>query len=628
MKALQGLLADLLPGRRPLRVLGPVLALVGLSVLQIAYPPWSARLEAWIVDARFHLRGAHPPTQRIVIIAVDEASFQLLGNLQGENVRSWPRARWAELVTHLTAAGTRFIGLDIVFDTPGWDPDGDEALTQALIAAGNVVLPAHRIESQTGEYTLATTSPPLKSLTQAAAGVGIANFPTDADGAIRRLTLLYPEEASPQPAFALVLATLARGSPINIPAADLAPDISLPLNFRGPEGAFTTLSLYDVLTGAAPPESLRDALVLVGYTTLLEQDRHPTPFGGELGMPGIEIQANALDTLLTGDWLRTPPSWFPLVTLSVVGILALLLANAPRPGWGLFSIATLWLTCIALSSFVFARSNLLLPLVPGSAAALLVTGVAVAERLIFAERDKRRLHARFSGIMSAERLHAVMEHWEDLMHPDRPATPAAVLFADIRGFTHATESLSREGRTADMFRFLSEYLDVMSGIIFAEGGVIYRIFGDGLLVLFGLPETLPDYPQHAVLAAVRMAVASKTLQEQWPLRDEAPFGMGIGIHCGPIVDAVVGRGRQLDYSVIGDCVNAAARIESHCKVAMEIPRPSGGQVPESTTILISADLHALVADHILADSTIPPFEARGKSEPLHVVRVLGWRETL
>ncbi|MBN1920679.1 MAG: adenylate/guanylate cyclase domain-containing protein [Anaerolineae bacterium] len=605
-----------------------MLALIGLMGLQLATPTWSARLEAWTVDARFHLRGAQPSTQRIVIVAVDEASFQLLGDLQGENIRSWPRARWADLVDRLAADEARLIGLDIVFDTPGWDPGGDAALAQALSAAGNGVLPSHRIQSQVGEYSLATHSPPLHTLAQAAAGVGVADFPTDADGAIRRLTLLYPGEASPQPAFALVLATLAQGSPIDIPAADLAPDLSLSLNFRGPEGSFTTLSLYDVLTGAAPPESLRGALVLVGYTTLLEQDRHPTPFGGELGMPGIEIQANALDTLLTGDWLRTPPSWFPLVTLSIAGALALLLVNAPRPGWGLFGITVLWLTCIALSSFVFARANLLLPLIPGSASAFLVTGVAVAERLIFAERDKRRLHARFSGIMSAERLHAVMEHWEDLMRPDRPATPAAVLFADIRGFTHATEYLSREGRTADMFRFLSHYLDVMSGAIFAEGGVIYRVFGDGLLVLFGLPEALPDYPQHAVRTAVRMAMASETLQEQWPLRDEAPFGMGIGIHCGPIVDAVVGRGRQLDYSVIGDCVNAAARIESHCKVAMEVPRPTGGQVPANTTILLSADLHALVEEQVLADMTIPPFEARGKSEPLQVVRVLGWREVL
>ena len=628
MKALQGLLANLLPRRRPLRWLGPVLALISLSVLQLAYPAWSARLEAWTVDARFQLRGAQPPTQRIVIVAVDEASFQLLGDLQGENIRSWPRARWADLVNRLAAAEARYIGLDIVFDTPGWDPGGDDALAQALSTAGNVVLPAHRLQSQAAEYSLATDSPPLPTLAQAAAGVGVADFPTDVDGAIRRLTLLYPGAAGPQPALALVLATLAQGSPIDIPAADLAPDLSLPLNFRGPEGAFTTVSLFDVLTGAAPAESLRDALVLVGYTTLLEQDRHPTPFGGGLGLPGVELQANALDTLLTGDWLRTPPSWFPLVTLSLAGILALLLANLPRPGWGLFGIAALWLTCIALSILGFARANLLLPLVPGSAAMALVTGVAVAERLIFAERDKRRLHARFSGIMSTERLHAVMDHWEDLMRPDRPAAPAAVLFADIRGFTHATELLSRQGRTADMFRFLSLYLELMSEAIFTEGGVIYRIFGDGLLVLFGLPETLADYPQHAVRAAVRMAAVSATLQEQWPLRDEAPFGMGIGIHCGPIVDAVVGRGRQLDYSVIGDCVNAAARIESHCKVAMEVPRPPGGKVPEGATILISADLHALVAEQILADTAIPPFEARGKSEPLHVVRVLGWREPL
>jgi adenylate cyclase len=124
-----------------------------------------------------------------------------------------------------------------------------------------------------------------------------------------------------------------------------------------------------------------------------------------------------------------------------------------------------------------------------------------------------------------------------------------------------------------------------------------------------------------------MAQATEELQAVWPLRDERPFAMGIGVHCGVVVDAVIGRGRRMEYSVVGDPVNTAARIESHCKVAMEIPRPSGGDVSEYVTILLSADVYEQVRDAVFVDEDVPPFGARGKSEPLQVVRLLGLRES-
>jgi class 3 adenylate cyclase len=143
-----------------------------------------------------------------------------------------------------------------------------------------------------------------------------------------------------------------------------------------------------------------------------------------------------------------------------------------------------------------------------------------------------------------------------------------------------------------------------------------------------VPEVFPDYALRAVRAAVRMALATEHLQPIWPLRDERPFSMGIGVHCGSVVDAIVGRGRRVEYSVIGDPVNTSARIEGHCKAVMEIPRPPGGQVPETVTVLISATLHAKVREQVLVDEGVPPFEARGKSEPLRVVRLLGLHQEL
>jgi len=600
--------------------------LLALSILQGLAPNWADRAEGWTVDARFRLRGVERPRTPIVILALDEASFQMLGDLQGENIRTWPRARWAELVERVAAGSPRVIGLDVVLDTPGWDEGGDQALAQVLQEASNVVLAAHLRREEADAYETVMLSPPVPLLSEAAAGVGLVNFPPDADGSIRRLVPLYPWEGRVYPAFSLVVAALYSGGPIDIPKEDLGADGSLPIHFRGPEGTFRTVSMYEVWSGAVEPETFHDAIVLIGYTTQLEQDRHPAPFAGPDGMPGVEIQANAVDTLLSGDWLHRPPRWFALAAVVAAGLLAWALLGLPRPGWGLLALSGCTAAYLAAGVLLFVRADLLLPLVAPVAAVVAVGGTALAQRTLVVEREKRRLRRRFAGVMSPERLRAVLDNWESLLEDRRPLKEAAVLFADIRGFTSATEMLMRQGRIAEMVHFLTAYLDAMTEAVFAEGGVVYDVVGDGLMILFGLPEPFPDYALRAVRAAVRMAKATEGLQEVWPLRDQRPLQMGIGVHCGSMVDAIVGRGRRMEYSVIGDPVNTTARIEAHCKVAMEIPRPPGGEVPDTVTILISADLYEKVRDRVLVDESVPPFAARGKSEPLRVYRLLGMRE--
>ncbi|MGD1996844.1 MAG: adenylate/guanylate cyclase domain-containing protein [Anaerolineae bacterium] len=621
----------LLFGRsRPLRWVVPVLVLLGLTILQWRVPNWADRAEAWTVDVRFRLRGEEDPRFPIFVVALDESSFQMLGDLHGENIRTWPRTRWAELVEQIAAGEPRVIGLDVIFDTPGWDEGGDGALADALAEAGTVVLASHFDQSEVAQRSSRTLSEPLPLLGEAAAAVGVNSLPVDADAAIRRVSLLWPWGDRTQPAFSLVTAALFSGEPVDVGRADLGTDASLPVHFRGPEGTFQTISMYRLLLEdadeAVDPGIFQDAIVLVGYTTQLEQDLHPAPFGGESGMAGVEIHANAVDTLLAGDWLHRPPTWLPILLVGIAGLGALLALNMRQPGLGVVVLLGGIVIYSAVGVGLFIGSDYLLPLVAPLVSAVAVGGTSLAERMVFAERDKRRLRRRFAGVMSPERLEAVLDEWEALLEDERPQKRAAVLFADVRGFTRATESLMRQSRSPEMVRFLSAYLDAMAEAVFAEGGVIYDVVGDGLMILFGVPEPFPDYALRAVRAAVRMARATESLQEVWPQRDRRPLGMGIGVHCGSVVDAVVGRGRRMEYAVIGDPVNTAARIEAHCKVAMEIPRPPGGEVPERVTILLSADLYEEVREHVLVDEGVPPFRARGKSEPLGVVRLLGLKE--
>jgi len=627
------------PPGRPLRWMLPVFVLAVFAVLQWQVPDWAERAEVWTVDARFSLRGAESPNAPIIIVALDEDSFQMLGELGGENIRNWPRARWAELIETIAAGEPRVIGLDVVLDTPGVDSGGDEALAQALSAAGNVILPSHLVDTERLGGRAVTLSTPVESLGEAAAGVGIANFVTDADGGVRRLGVLYPWGGQNHPYFSVIAAALFGGQ-LQVQESDLGTDGALPIHYRGPEGTFETVPLYRVLaddlvaSGLIQPDEVvdpamfKDAIVLVGYTTQLEQDQHVAPFGGSAGLPGVEIQANAIDTLLARDWLQRPADWLAILAVGVAGLLALIGLSLRWPLLGILLLLGGVIVYGVVAQVCFSAADLILPVVAPVASAVAVGGTALGERMVFAERDKRKLRRRFAGVMSPERLRVVLENWEALLESERPQKAAAVLFADVRGFTSTTEALMRQGRIPEMVRFLTAYLDAMTEAVFAEGGVVYDVVGDGLMILFGVPEPFADYGLRAVRAAARMALATEGLQPIWPLRDQRPMRMGIGVHCGLVVDAIVGRGRRVEYSVIGDPVNTSARIESHCKVAMEVPRPPGGELPETVTVLISEALYEQVAEHVLVDETVPPFEARGKSEPLKVVRLLGLRDPL
>jgi adenylate cyclase len=617
----------LFPKHRPLRWILPVLIFLLIFSLQAALPAWSDFVEGPTIDLRFWLRGPQSPQNPIILVVADEDSFQMLANLRGENIRAWPRARWAQVLEIISKENPRVIGVDIAFDTPGWDENGDQALAAALANAPDTVLVAHFKQDESPIGILRSFRPPQESLMKAASAVGVTSLAADADGVYRRATLLWPWSDGQLPSFGLAVATLYNGVPVNVPRANLDTGLTLGINFRGPEGTFRTLPLYRVLDGSLPPGTFNDAIVLIGYTTIIEQDRHPAPFATQSQLPGVEIQANAIDTLLAGNWLQHPPRWASLLIVALAGILALALTSLPRAnfGLGLFTLAIL--LYLAAGQVAFA-ADFVLPLAAPLTSALLTGGASTAERMIFAERDKRLLRQRFSGLMSPERLQSLLDNWQTLLDSKRPEREASVLFCDVRGFTAASEALMRQDRSPEMVRFLSAYLDEMEQAVFAEGGVIYRTFGDGLLVLFGLPEPLPNHARSAARAAMRMALAFERLTTLWPLRDEAPFEMGLGANCGQMTDAIIGRGRRFDYTVLGDAVNAAARIESHCKVAMQIPRPPGKwPVPGGMTILLGFDLYERVSDLVITDEQIPPFEARGKSEPLRVARLLGLAES-
>ena len=173
-----------------------------------------------------------------------------------------------------------------------------------------------------------------------------------------------------------------------------------------------------------------------------------------------------------------------------------------------------------------------------------------------------------------------------------------------------------------MIQFLNQYTDAMVDAIFAEQGVLDKMMGDGLLVLFGAPDPFPDHALRAVRSALRMEALLPELNRAWPLRMERPLQIGIGINSGSLVDGIVGRGPRVEYTVIGDVVNTASRVQEYTKHVLRL----GQNGQPGATIYITDACYQQVRDQVLVDEYYTPFKARGKREPIQVYRVLALRD--
>jgi adenylate cyclase len=568
-------------------------------------------------DLSFRLRGERAADAPVVIVAINDESFNVLG----QNLRTWSRAEYARLVEAISAGDPAVIGVDVAWTHSGAGAGGDAALVRSLEQGTPVILAGLMEHQENAGYAYDRYASPIASLVKAAAGVGLANVALDADGVVRRVALHTLHNDAWYPAFGYAIANAYQ-------SADAALDPSAPsdllINFRGGPHTFHTVSMYQVLDGEVPAEIFDNKIVLIGFTTSLEQDLHLTPFVRSGLTPGVEVHANVIATLLNGDPIRRTPAWFS----AGINLAAIVLAAVSfwrfKPVQATVAVGGGIALYLATAFLLFAQFNLWLPMVSPAGLATVTVGGGLVERVLIEEREKRRIRDRFQSFMAPERLVAVLDRWEELVAEDRPEVTASVLFSDIRGFTSATETLARQGRSGEIMRFLNRYTDVMVEAIFAEHGVLDKMLGDGLLVLFGVPEPSPDHALLAVRAALRMTALLPELNAIWPLRDQRPLRIGIGIHSGPLMDGIVGRGRRVEYTVIGDVVNTASRVQDYTKdvLARRLEQMDDHGRPDAT-ILITEATYRQVEDYVRVDPDVCPLQAKGKEELIRVYQVLG-----
>lgn len=522
-------------------------ALVGAGV---ALALWSGgaldRVERTTIDTRFDMRGARAAPTEVVVVGIDDDTLADLG-------LRWPFPRdlQARALNRIAAAEPRAIGYDIQLSEPGDDPAADQAIGEAVFAAGPLVLATTRHEPPPGN------GPNLmfydEDLASAGIRVGHAGFPDTPDSVFRTV----PGQVEGLPSFARAVAEVASGRDLEAVVGR-----SALIDYAGPPGTVTHLRYSDVLAGRVGARQLRDRIVVVGVTAQRLGDVHPTPFGGA-PMSGPEINANAITTILNGVPLSTAHRWLDGLIILLAAAIGAAVALLRRPWLALAAAAAALVGYLALTQLAFQNGTVLAVAAPLLAlGGALVAGMAGSFALI--ERDRARLRAEFARFVPAAVVDEVIARTGDDQRLGGRRIHCTVMFADLRGFTGAAERLPPEM----VIEVLNRYLGEMSDAILDAGGTLVSYMGDGIMALFGAPIEQEDHADRAVIAARRMRDVALPSFNGWyrtRMPDDAPFAMGIGLASGPVMSGNVGSERRLEYAAVGDTTNVAARLQALTK---------------------------------------------------------------
>jgi adenylate cyclase len=578
--ALRKLRAALLPGL----AVGLVAAAAGLHRSGAV-----ERMEKVSYDARAARAAAAQPASRdVALVTVDDDTLRLAGGTY-----PLPRGALAAIVEEARRAGAKVVALDLLLQDPleGSLADENAALERAL-AGGDVVLAA-ALPAAAGGAAPYRLSPPLPRFAAVAAALGGVSQEQEEDGRVHALRHVYATEAGEVFSLPLAAAWLARGRPaVSVAdgrlrfgdvAAPLGEDGRVLVRWLGPfdgradagDGVYPQVSGATLLQaalaregeGEAPPAAalapLRGAVVVLSSTATAAKDKRPTPVNPHA--IGGEIVATAVDGLLRGAFVsRPPPAADAAAALGLAALAALAVgllgASGVRPGGAAVlsaaAVAALvggyWL----LTSALVARGIWLAAAAPMGGA--IVSALAAEIRLFAAERrDRRFVHDALGRYTSPALVKTLLERRELLDRFGGARQELTVYFSDIRGFTSLSEELEPER----LVELLNAYLSAQTEIVERHGGYVDKYMGDAIMAVWGAPLPAHDHAARACRAALEMRAGLAALRAGWKERFGVELHARAGVNTCQAVAGNVGSRRKANYTVLGDGVNLASRLE-------------------------------------------------------------------
>jgi adenylate cyclase len=380
-----------------------------------------------------------------------------------------------------------------------------------------------------------------------------ANYPSEPDNAIRRVAY----EIDGLKTFPVVIAGAASGHPVSPSLFGGEPAW---IDFAGPPGTIPSVSFADVLAGRVPPAYFRGKIVMVGASDPSLQDLHATPVGTL--MPGVEIQANAVRTVLRGLPLKMGPTWLDVVLVLLLG-LAAPVASLRLPPLRALSLALLVGGTFVVGCQLAFDAGLIVAFVYPLAALLLSASGSLGVQYATAASERERVRDLFSRFVPENVVGDVLARADEGLRLGGVQRVCTVMFTDLRGFTSFAEALPPDRVIA----VLNQYLSSMSDAILDHGGTLVAYMGDGIMAVFGAPIERKDHADQALATAREMLETRLPRFNAW-LRDEDlgdGFRMGIGLNSGPVMSGNVGSERRVEYAAIGDTTNTASRVEGMTK---------------------------------------------------------------
>ncbi len=582
-------------------------ALIALAGLYLAPGRAVERLESGTYDARVRwsadLSQADP---RIVIIDIDNASFYQLKDVFGR--WPWPRRVYTGTLRHVSAGKPRAFAFDVVFEGASEDEAVDARLAEVIRESGNVVLafafaenkmtfadpeqaaaPWKALEPEAvavpagspGEVVSITkhaVSLPTEKLAAAAAGMGAITATFDPDSTNRRVPLQFVAGGKGYRSFALRVADLVNGATptgdrfaggeFRVSAEQRVPvdkDGRMLILWHGGREAYKRIPLWEVLCSIQPeqcdgkvrypPEFFRDRIVLMGASAASAYDIRATPFDKET--PGFVGHAAALDNLLRGEAVRLAPFWaLPLAVVLLAAVGASVPIGIQSTGVGTAAVLALLGLYATGAVYAFERQHLWVPMVAPMGAGLLAYISAGAIRFVTTGRELRRTRGTLDRYIAPQLVDYVLENLESVELGGQ-RKELTILFSDIRGFTTMTEGTEPQ----ELIELLNEYLKEMTEIIFHHEGIVDKFIGDGILAYWGAFTPGKNHALLASRAALEMLEKVSELNRKWAAEGRRSIAIGIGVNTGQVIFGNVGTGKKVEFTVIGDPVNLAARLE-------------------------------------------------------------------
>ncbi|HWK68700.1 MAG TPA: adenylate/guanylate cyclase domain-containing protein [Rhizobiaceae bacterium] len=533
-------------------VVGTLALLLPLSLTA----PWRL-LEARSFDYFSTSWPPERPADDPIIVAIDEPSFAEIGQQW-----PWPRELHARLIAALRSAGARTIGLDIIFAEPS-RPEADALLAATL--GPDVVLAADLTDVDTPQATQTVRVEPLAEFTEGGAVSGLASIALDRDGTLRHLPR-FPDS------FAARLMERNGGTSPEVPAGAL-------LQSFGPARTFPTVSYYQAL---APDEFLpagtfSGKVVIVGLSMQAAPtsdtggaEAFATPQTVRTGRltSGAEIHATIYDNLRGALFVREAhPALLVLAAAFAASLAGLTVLHGT--GWRTIAIAAVATVLFAGASFLLLRfGRLFVPPITPSLAFLTVTA-AQGARDYAAERRLRRTVTRAFSQYLAPVLVERLARDPSQLRLGGDKRKLTILFSDVRGFTTISERLKDDPQR--LTALINRLLNPLSRVILASGGTIDKYIGDAIMAFWNAPLEDPDHAANAIAASLDMLKAVQELNTELAAEaaadgaDPLRLAIGVGLNTGECVVGNMGSDIRFNYSVLGDSVNLAARLEGETK---------------------------------------------------------------